>query len=82
MFSSPITLDLEVQPVDVVSDRCHDALCEYVLFAPVPVLPEPHVFFYDSKASFCLDTSVDTKQCTVIACDTFKAGFLVCFHRL
>ena len=80
MFSGPVSLDLEVETVNVMSDRSQDALGQNVLFPTIPVLPESHILFYDSKASLRLDTPVHTELYPIIAGDPPETGFLLPFH--
>ena len=82
MFSDPVSLDLKVKTVNVMGDRSKDALGQNVLFSTIPVLPESHILFYDSKASLRLDTPVHTELYPIIAGDPPETGFLLALHLL
>lgn len=77
MFSDPVSLDLEVETVNVMGDRSQYTLDQNVLFPTIPVLPESHILFYDSKASLRLDTPVHTELYPIIAGDPPETGFLL-----
>ena len=82
MFSDPVSLDLKVKTVNVMGDRSKDALGQNVLFSTIPVLPESHILFYDSKASLCLYAPVHPEPRSVFCRDPLERLLPLLLHSL
>ena len=67
--------------VNVIGNGQKYTLSKHILFAPIQIPPEIHIFFYDGKTALCLYAPIHSELCTILRCDPFQSFLPPLFHH-
>ena len=67
--------------IDVIGNGQENTLGQCILFSPIKVTAEVHIFFYHGKTAFRLNAPVHPQLCPILRRDPFQCFLPFLFHH-